>query len=163
MRIRRRPSRSGGAPVKGPTRAIGLVEVLIACAILACVSVPLLALVTSGRRTTEFNVRRLQAIELCRRAIDGAVARSAVDVTTVVSTPEAPVTLAGVSTASSFDADLAARLHTNFRLTVETKPVDGTDGLLVEVIATVRFRLSPAAQTWHRVDLRTLVVHHSPL
>jgi len=158
-------------------KAFGLVEILVAAGILACALVPLLALVSSGRRTTEFNTRRLQALMLCQRVID----RVALEAVFAHAEPPAAPQPVPVMAADGGDgpshyfraflgdrelrspalAALAEQFGQNYRTAVQVAPDDASPHLF-DVRVTVSFRLSPAAPTWHKVSLRTLVVRRSP-
>lgn len=134
---------------------VGLIEILVAAAILGCTLVPVVALVSSGRRTTEFNGRRLQAVLICQRLLGVIAEESRGSLNSL--TDEARQQAMAERVLETIDE----AQRKNFALSLTVAPAADSEHLY-EVGATVEFRLSPAHQNWHRVELHTMVARRTP-
>lgn len=155
-------------------RGFSFVEILLGLAVLAALSIPILGLLSGGRRTTEFNVRALQALCL-GQAVMEEVSRAALLRFDSLPSDPVPVPLsAAADGTSAYLGFLAGPAETvearlpgiggaleDFQIQVTVTPVDElVNARAVDV--TVQYRLSPAHPTWHRVALQTIVARRSP-
>jgi len=158
-----------------PSRAFTLVEILVATALLTAMLLGLLTLISSGRRTAEYEAAGLHAITLAdhvAREVARLAAGSVHDLpTTDGAVPALTETgAAGSVLLASYLADLGEaersapglrdRLQ-NCRLAVAAADVDGLPHSKL-VTVTVSYRLSPASPTWHKVTVPTVVTERVP-
>ena len=157
-------------------RGFSLVEVLIASVLVAVCIGAILMIAVGGRKTTEYEVRYLQALTIAQ-AVCGELERAAItDLALLPSEPEM-LPLVDINDekpsiyglrlfqnrakiASKFP-DLADQLE-NFRMSVTLAPFDGIEENRAVTIV-VFFRLSAGQPTWHRLMFNSIVVKRSPV
>jgi type II secretory pathway pseudopilin PulG len=156
--------------------AFSLVEVLISAALIAACIGAILTMAVGGKKTTEYEIRYLQALTIAE-AISSELQMSAItDLAALPSEPEMrplveidsapPSTYAlrlfqdRASILSKFP-ELADQLG-NFQISVNLSSFDGLEeNRAVKII--VYFRLSSADANWHKLTLNSLIAKHSPV
>ena len=158
------------------TRGFSLVEVLIAILVFACVAVAFTGMVTQGRRTTEFNSRYVEAAFLCRKVLE-TVCREALWKFDSIESDGEPLPLVpneGQERSRFFERlDLSSegitKLHPHLKEHLEhfmvqavVEPYEDYEDVK-KVSVSVHYRLSGADDSWHKVDLSTLVVRRTAI
>lgn len=157
-------------------QALSLIEILICSILLLVVLGGLITMVTSGKKTTEHEVKYLQALHLAEfiaRDLE-RLGTSGLQNIQSVSEPQAfvegsgaPVSSLGKRYLSQSEAlfekfpKLKGQME-NYRLSYAIEPMDGVERAR-KVAISVHFRISPAAQHWYKVKLHTIIVEKSPL
>ncbi len=162
--------------MKTKDKGLSLVEILICSILLVVVLGGLITLVTSGKKTTEHEVKYLQALHLAEyiaRDLE-RLGSSGLSSLQSVQEPQAFIDGTGVAVSPLAQRYLSQnkKLYEkfpklrgqmeNFRLSYLIEPVEKVDKSR-KVTIVVHFRLSPAEQNWHKVKLRTILVEKSPL
>ena len=157
-------------------KALSLIEILICSVMLVVVLGGLITMVTSGKNTTEHEVKYLQALHLAEYIARDLERLGASGLDDIQSSNEQRAFVEGVGLpVSSLAKDYLAKDEElfdkfpkmkgqmeNFRLSYSIEPIDEVKRARKAVI-TVYFRLSPAAHTWHSVKLSTVLVEKSLL
>mgnify|MGYP001554650381 FL=1 len=158
------------------THGFSLVEVLIAILIIACVAVAFTGMVTQGRRTTEFNSRYVEAAFLCRKVLETMCREALWKFDTLESDGEPLPLVSNDATERSrfFERlDLSSagvtKLHPHleehlehFLVQATVEPYEDYEDVK-KVSVSVHYRLSGADDSWHKVDLSTLVVRRTAI
>jgi len=161
---------------KSFSQAFSLVEILIAVFIVACSMGAILVITVSGRKTTEYEVRYLQALTIAQTVNSELERASICPLASLPSEPEMlPLVDIGSEKPSSYGLrlfqdranvavkfpDLAKQLN-NFRISVILSPFDDLEeNRAVEIV--VYFRLSAAETNWHRLTVNSVIVQRSPI
>lgn len=153
-----------------------LVEILIAAVLVAVCIGAILMIAVGGRKTTEYEVRYLQALTIAE-TVSSELERSAIG--SLESLPSEPEMLSLVEINGSQVSTYGLRLFQdrsnivsrfpglsdqldNFRISVTLASFDGLkENRAVTIV--VFFRLSAAESNWHRLTFHSVIVSHSPI
>jgi len=154
--------------------AFSLVEVLVAVTIFSLIAVALSGMLSSGRRSTEFNARYVEAAFLARKVLD-MVCRDALWKFDSLASDAKPLPLLALNGGTispwferlPLNEKAVKKLYPNlnrhlenFRVQTVIAPFETRlDVKNVQVV--VEYRLSPAETRWHRMVYETLVARRT--
>lgn len=153
-----------------------LVEILIAAVLVAVSMGAILMIAIGGRKTTEYEVRYLQALTIAE-VVSSELERAAIGTLSSLPSETEMLPLVDINgsqvssyglrlfqdrahVASKFP-ELADQLD-NFRISVTLASFDGLEENRAATIV-VLFRLSAAESNWHQLTFHSVVVKHSPI
>lgn len=161
---------------KRRVHGFSLVEALIGAILIAFCMGAVLTMVLGGRKTTEFEVRYLQALTVAE-AVSSELQRAAI--ASLASLPSEPDMLPLIDIDGTQVSTYGLRLFqdrssvalkfpgladqlVNFRISVTLEPYNSIEENRAATVV-VFFRLSAAESNWHRLTLNSVIVSHSPI